>query len=457
MDRCCTPAHARTRARRAARGPRRRCRSWRPPRARRPAPRGRRTSSSPSVSGDPRVGGTLTCDRGKWDDTAGAPYEYQYFWVREYGEPIDGAESATYVVTGDDAGANLICVVHALNGQLDSYGESEPLAARPPEARTAPVITGPSRLGGELRCSRGVWDDRDLPAYATQLRVAAGRRGDRRRRRRIATRSRLRDIGEELACEVTAAGASSATSPVTVPSAPIALTAPAISGAPRVGGTLACSRGTWDDEGVAPYDVAYQWFVDGEQIPFARSSAYTVQLGDAGHALSCRVTAVSLRDAFSASVRRDRPGEPQPPAGRRRPARRAHADLRPRHVGRPRLHLRVRLAARRRPGRDRRDLRGRRRRRRPGADLPGDRARSHRGGERRRRPDGAPGAHAARRDRRPPARARPDVRERHLGRGLRVHVRMAPRRHGRGQRPVADGRGRRPRPRAALPCAGRRA
>ena len=45
----------------------------------------------PSVSGDPRVGGTLSCDRGRWDDTPDAPYDYQYFWVRDYGEPIDGA------------------------------------------------------------------------------------------------------------------------------------------------------------------------------------------------------------------------------------------------------------------------------------------------------------------------------------------------------------------------------
>jgi hypothetical protein len=56
----------------------------------------------PSVSGDPRVGGTLTCDRGRWDDTSDEPYEYQYSWVRD-DELIDAAEAATYVVTGEDA------------------------------------------------------------------------------------------------------------------------------------------------------------------------------------------------------------------------------------------------------------------------------------------------------------------------------------------------------------------
>jgi hypothetical protein len=256
---------------------------------------------APSVSGDPRVGGTLTCDRGRWDDTPDAPYEYQYFWVRGFGEEIDGAESAIYVVTGDDAGVELLCVVHALNGQLDSYQESGVVVGRAPEPRTAPVLMGPSRLGGQLRCTRGVWDDRDLPAYDTRFawlrddEVIDGAGTDR-------YTVTADDVGHAIACEVTAAGASGALSPVTVPAAPIALTPPAVSGAPRIGGTVSCSRGTWDDEGVAPYPVAYRWQRDGDEIAFATSSAYVISLGDAGHALSCAVTAAGMTEAASASV-----------------------------------------------------------------------------------------------------------------------------------------------------------
>jgi hypothetical protein len=255
----------------------------------------------PSISGDPRVGGTLTCDRGKWDDGPSAPYEYQYFWVRDFGEPVDGAESPKYVVTGADAGAPLICVVHALDGQVDSYESSDAIGARAPESRSAPVLSGPSRLGGELRCTRGVWDDRDLPAYATRI---AWLRDDEvidgaERDRYTVTAA---DVGHALACEVTAAGATGALSPVTVPTAPIALSAPAISGAPRIAGTVSCSRGTWDDEGVAPYPVEYRWLVDGEEIAYARSSTYTPALGDGGHALSCRVIAASSGEADSPSL-----------------------------------------------------------------------------------------------------------------------------------------------------------
>ena len=50
------------------------------------------------------------------------------------GEEIDGAYRSVYVVTGADADAGLTCVVHAVNGQADSYAESDALAGRAPEA-----------------------------------------------------------------------------------------------------------------------------------------------------------------------------------------------------------------------------------------------------------------------------------------------------------------------------------
>src|SRR4051794_1905823 len=200
----------------------------------------------PTVTGDPRVGGTLSCDRGKWDDTADARYDYDFFWVRDYGEEIDGAYASTYVVTGADAGVDLQCIVHAVNGQIDSYQESNSVTGRAPEARTAPVLSGPARLGGELRCSRGVWDDRDLPAYATRfnwLRDDETIDGAETDRYTVTAA----DLGHALVCEVTAADASSADSAVTVPQPPVTRVLPAVSGAPRIGGAVSCSRGGWDD------------------------------------------------------------------------------------------------------------------------------------------------------------------------------------------------------------------
>ena len=75
--------------------------------------------------GDPRVGGTLSCDRGKWDDTADARYDYDFFWIRDYGEEIDGAYSSTYVVTGADAGVDL----QALAAKLQADGAASFVAS----------------------------------------------------------------------------------------------------------------------------------------------------------------------------------------------------------------------------------------------------------------------------------------------------------------------------------------
>ena len=146
MEGCRRSARARAGARRAARGAGRRG----DPAARRGRVRSAFSDNDrpenlvpPTVTGDPRVGGTLSCDRGKWDDTADARYDYDFFWVRDHGEEIDGAYSSTYVVTGADAGVDLQCIVHAVNGQIDSYQESNPVTGRAPEARTAPRAERP--------------------------------------------------------------------------------------------------------------------------------------------------------------------------------------------------------------------------------------------------------------------------------------------------------------------------
>jgi hypothetical protein len=64
---------------------------------------------------------------------------------------------------------------------------------------------------------------------------------------------------------------------------------PTISGSPAVGQTLTCSPGA--NSGV-PATTTFQWLRDGASI--AGSAAYTVTIADAGHALTCRVTATNL-------------------------------------------------------------------------------------------------------------------------------------------------------------------
>ncbi|MBI5161296.1 MAG: S8 family serine peptidase [Micrococcales bacterium] len=72
------------------------------------------------------------------------------------------------------------------------------------------------------------------------------------------------------------------------PPAPVATVAPAISGTPQVGRTLTASSGTWDVQGLS---FAYQWQVDGADVPGATGSSYTVRSNDQGKAVTVRVTA----------------------------------------------------------------------------------------------------------------------------------------------------------------------
>ncbi len=75
--------------------------------------------------------------------------------------------------------------------------------------------------------------------------------------------------------------------------------APQITGTPAVGQTLACSQGSWGGDG--PLVFTYLWLQDGSAIPGAAAATYVVGVGDAGHQLSCTVSAALYGSAQQAS------------------------------------------------------------------------------------------------------------------------------------------------------------
>jgi hypothetical protein len=84
---------------------------------------------------------------------------------------------------------------------------------------------------------------------------------------------------------------------------PVSVVSPAVSGAPVVGQTLACSQGGWG--GTTPQSYVYQWLRGEGAITGASGSSYTVSGADAGQQLACRVTAGNLggqQSATSASL-----------------------------------------------------------------------------------------------------------------------------------------------------------
>jgi hypothetical protein len=76
---------------------------------------------SPSISGSPSLGATLTCEHGLWEGQP--PPSFSYQWTRE-GAPIGGATGATYTIEPADQGHLLGCIVTATNVQGSSQAES---------------------------------------------------------------------------------------------------------------------------------------------------------------------------------------------------------------------------------------------------------------------------------------------------------------------------------------------
>jgi hypothetical protein len=74
---------------------------------------------------------------------------------------------------------------------------------------------------------------------------------------------------------------------------------PTISGSARVWQTLSCAQGSWT--GNLPLTFTYQWHRDGAGISGATGSTYAVEEADAGHSLTCEVTATNTAGRTSAT------------------------------------------------------------------------------------------------------------------------------------------------------------
>lgn len=157
----------------------------------------------------------------------------------------------------------------------------------------APAISGTAAVGQTLSCSQGTWSGAQPITYAYQwLGDGAAIAG--------ATASSYgvvaADAGHTLTCGVTAtnsggSGATSTSSGVQIPTAPVNSFAPAILGTPAVGQTLTCSPGTWS--GAQPISFAYQWLRDAIAIGGASGSGYNTATADLWHSLTCQVTATN--------------------------------------------------------------------------------------------------------------------------------------------------------------------
>ncbi|KRA25051.1 hypothetical protein ASD65_11915 [Microbacterium sp. Root61] len=81
--------------------------------------------------------------------------------------------------------------------------------------------------------------------------------------------------------------------------APVATTAPKLTGTPKVGSTLKVSDGKWEPKDVA---LTYQWLRNGAPIDGATTNRYKVTKADIGATLSARVTATQAGNINTGSA-----------------------------------------------------------------------------------------------------------------------------------------------------------
>jgi sugar lactone lactonase YvrE len=268
------------------------------------------STGPPSVVGTSEVGKTLTATHGSWSDTGTLSYAYQWQSCDRFGRGcanIEGATSASYVLTTGDAG-------HALRVQVTASAEehsisryasvTQPIAAAgAPAVERSPLVEGTTLEGSTLTTTTGWWSGEEPIGYAYQW-ERCKEDGECAPIEGATTSSytlSASDTGYELRVLVTATdghGSTEALSSATVVIDPEALerfSTPSIAGAVVIDGELEPDPGIWSGTGQISY--AYQWEScnssgsECASIEGATEAGYELVEGDHGHTLRVKVTA----------------------------------------------------------------------------------------------------------------------------------------------------------------------
>jgi hypothetical protein len=118
------------------------------------------------ISGTTRAGSTLRVSNGSW---ANNPTAFSYQWYRcdnpgkTNCQPLNGANSRNYRLTGGDAGHTIYASVTASNRDGSATGASDPVgpvaANAAPRNTSAPSIAGNPQVGQTLTANEGGWNN----------------------------------------------------------------------------------------------------------------------------------------------------------------------------------------------------------------------------------------------------------------------------------------------------------
>ncbi len=244
--------------------------------------------ATPTISGDPSVGSTLSVDFGTLSPT---PTSVTYEWTSD--GTVVGTGS-TYTATASDLDASIVVTIIATKVGYTTW-ESDPSNSvvvdfGTIELLTAPTILGTARLGRTLTGTVGTWrhtpDSFDYQWYADGEPIDG------------ATTTQFQpteaEVGTTLAFEITAhksgfndeVALSAATAEVRFAAFNLQ-PVPTISGTVKVNSTLTAVPGSWSPTAES---YVYQWTRGGVPIPGASSETYLLVPDDAGELIRVIVT-----------------------------------------------------------------------------------------------------------------------------------------------------------------------
>ena len=244
------------------------------------------TAATPTISGTPKVGLTLTAKPGTW--TSGTAFTFQWYVS---GAAVSGATTITFTPTAAHRGKTVTVKVTGKKAGYTTLAKTSPatVAVAAPSTLTAatPTISGTPKVGLTLTAKPGTWTSGTAFAYQWYVSGAAVSGATK-----VTFTPASTHKGKTVTVKVTgskagyAMAAKTSRATATVAAGTLVAATPTISGTAKVGLTLTATPGTWTS-GTA---FTYQWYAAGTAVSGATNVTFLPSSAHQGKTVTVKVT-----------------------------------------------------------------------------------------------------------------------------------------------------------------------